>query len=211
MTEKYLPMKMARFTADRLFASAFGYRFVRGLFHFGVRLAPIRKALDLTPGDRVLDVGCGTGDYSGVVDDETCSYTGIDSCKPYIEEAIKNHSRSHRKFVVGDIRVPDYELGGFTKALMLGVMHHLTDEENLEVLRALNKIITDRLVIMDLSPGGWHVVNTMLCRLDRGRYPRRLADQCKLIERVMDISSVSEYFVRSGVQRYALIKASFQR
>ena len=46
---------------DQVVSSSYGYRFLRGAFHFGVRKEPIRRALQLTSGDSILDVGCGTG------------------------------------------------------------------------------------------------------------------------------------------------------
>ena len=200
-----------RAVIDRLFASTFGYRYLRGLFHFGVRLAPLRRALELQAGDRVLDVGCGTGDYAPLVDRADCSYLGLDFTESYVAEARRLYGTPYRRFEVGDVRTMAFAPGSFTKALLIGVMHHLTDEENLGVLRALNEVIADRLVVMDLSPGGWHVVNTVLSNLDRGRYPRNLEAQRELIGRVMDVTSVSQYFVRSGIQRYALIVARPRR
>ncbi len=190
---------------DRVFESAFGYRYLRGLFHFGVRMQPIRRVLDLQSGDRVLDVGCGAGDYAPLVNRADCRYVGIDLYEPYIQKARELYPAPNREYRVGDIRSLDLASGSFNKALILGVMHHLTDEENLVMLRDLSKIISDRIVIMDLSPGGWHVINTILCRLDRGRYPRRLRDQCDLLNQVMDVTWAGEYFVRSGIQRYSLI------
>ena len=196
---------------DRLFAGTFGYRYLRGFFHFGVRRAPLRRALALQPGDRVLDVGCGTGDYAPLVDRPDCSYEGLDFDEAYVATARRLYAAPYRRFLTGDLRAMAYPPGSFTKALLIGVMHHLNDAENLVLLRELNIVITDRLVVMDLSPGGWHVVNTALCRLDRGRFPRNLDDQCRLIGRVMDIVSADRYFVRSGIQRYSLIVARPRR
>jgi len=205
MTTTSKRIQPVRSIVDRVFESAFGYRYLRGLFHFGVRMQPIRKALDLRAGDRVLDVGCGTGDYAPLVNRADCQYVGIDLYAPYIEKARQLYPAPNREYRVGDIRSLKLEPRSFNKALILGVMHHLTDEENLVMLRDLNRIISERIVIMDLSPGGWHVVNTILCRFDRGRYPRRLKAQCELLGRVFDVTWAGEYFVRSGIQRYSLI------
>lgn len=195
----------------RISETPFGYRYLRGLIYFGVRRAPLRRALALQAGDRVLDVGCGTGDYAPIVDRADCSYLGLDFAESYLAKARRLYGAPFRRFEVGDIRTMAFASGSFTKALLVGVMHHLTDEENLGVLQALNKVITDRLVVMDLSPGGWHAVNNMLCRLDRGRYPRNLEAQRKLIGQVMDVTSVDQYFVRSGIQRHSLIVARPRR
>lgn len=200
-----------RFLIDRLFESTFGYRYLRGLFHFGVRLSPLRRALALKSGDRVLDVGCGTGDYSPLVDRPDCTYLGLDFSAAYVDSAQRRYGTPYRRFEVGDIRTMDFAANRFSKALLIGVMHHLTDDENLGVLRILNDVIIDRLVVMDLSPGGWHVVNTVLSRLDRGRYPRNLEAQQQLIGQVMDVEEAGQYFVRSGIQRYSLIVARPRR
>ncbi len=195
----------------RITETPFGYRYLRGLIYFGVRLRPLRRALALQAGDRILDVGCGTGDYAPLVDRADCEYVGLDLSEPYIAKARKRQTTPFRRFEVGDIRTMAFAPGSFTKALLIGVMHHLTDDENLGLLHALNRVITDRLVIMDLSPGGWHWVNNVLCSLDRGRYPRSLAEQRKLIEQAMDVSSVDQYFVRSGIQKHSLIVARPRR
>jgi ubiquinone/menaquinone biosynthesis C-methylase UbiE len=200
-----------RWISDRLFDSSFGYRFLRGAFHFGVRRGPIRKALALQPGDRVLDVGCGTGDYARVVDQPGTSLLGLDLCPAYVEEARRVYGSAQRTFEVGDVRRMDFPPSRFTKAMYLGVMHHLNDEDNLTVLRRLAEITSDRVVIMDLVLGGWHVLNTLLCHLDRGRYPRTVAQQVALVSQVMDVARVGTYLVRSGTQHYSLLVATPRR
>jgi len=191
----------------RLFDSAWGYRYLRGAFHGGVRLGPIRRALALAPGDSVLDVGCGTGDYSRLVDSPEFHYLGVDLCEEYVEVARRRYGAPFREFQVVDVRSMPFPERSFDQALFLGVMHHLTDEENLAVLESINRIVRKQLVIMDLSPGGWHLLNNFLCAHDRGSYPRRLEAQCALVNRVMKVTRAANYFVRTGIQRYSLITA----
>lgn len=66
-------------------------------------------------------------------------------------------------------------------------MRHLTDDENVTLLRDLNNIITDRVVIMDLSPGGRHGINTLLSRFNRGQFSCTTLGQLALIGRVMGV------------------------
>ena len=191
----------------RIFEGPWGYRYIRGAFHFGVRKEPIRKVLELKDGDRVLDVGSGTGDYSMIVDSDRYTYLGVDLDQIYVNQATKDYGRPFRQFKVLDIRDMSFPSKSFDKAMCMGVLHHLNDEDALVMLKHVSRIITDRLVISDLGPGGWHVVNNLLCRYDRGQYPRKLADQVKLVGQVMDVVSARHYYVRSGVQRYSLLVA----
>ena len=190
-----------------VFAKPWAYRYLRGVFHFGVRRKPIERALGLQSGDKVLDVGCGTGDYSVMVRSAQASYLGIDISPDYVRAAQQDYGNEFRRFEVGDVRSLPYPDKSFTKALYLGVMHHLSDDDNRKVLEGIKRLASSRVVVMDLSPGGVHVINNVLCRFDRGEFVRTLEQQCALISSVMKVVSARNYYVRSGIQRYSLIVA----
>ena len=190
---------------NRIFEYPYFYKYLRGLLHFGVRLTPIKEALMLQPGDSIIDLGCGTGDYSAIVQTPKCTYLGIDANEGCIKHAKKTYANSYRRFKVLDIRKMRFGYKEFTKAIYLGMLHHLSDEENIAVLSEIKRITKERVIVMDLSPGAWLFLNKMLCKFDRGTFLRTLEEQRTLIGRVMKITSASNYYVRSGSQRYSLI------
>ena len=187
------------------FESPLFYKYSRGLIHFGVNLEPIKKAVALHNEDRVLDVGCGTGDYSIIVDNPKVDYLGIDASEKYIEYAKRACGNSHRSFRVLDALKMKFKENEFTKTLYISLMHHLSDKENIKVLSEINRITRDCVVIQDSSAGGWHLLNNLFWKFDRGRFIRTPEQQISLVRNTMDIVSVSNYYANSYIQRSSLI------
>jgi SAM-dependent methyltransferase len=97
--------------------------------------------------DRVLDIGCGPGTIAPFL--PTTDYVGFDASPEYIKLAQKRYPGRH--FVCE--RVSRYTLaqhGYFDIVLAFGILHHLDDEEAVQLFR----IACDAL-----KPGGRLVTN----------------------------------------------------
>lgn len=88
----------------------------------------VRELIRPKAGDRVLDVGCGTGDWLSHLGDVT--YVGVDLSASYIDSARKRFDgHPSATFLVGDAAHLPEDLGRFDLAMVTGVLHHLTDDD----------------------------------------------------------------------------------
>lgn len=111
-----------------------------------VRNALLRRFLRLGPGDRVLDLGCGSGRALIWNADSGAACTGIDISPFFAREAIDRVA-----LVLGDLRRLPLQPDAFDKAWSLDVFEHLSPSGLREVLREAHRV---------LRPGGWLFVYT---------------------------------------------------
>ena len=90
--------------------------------------------LALKPGDRVLDVGCGPAYYFGRLP-EGIHYHGFDTSDRYIEYANKRWGGDRAEFRQ-EIFTEDHlnEIPPVDAVMMLGLLHHLSDEQSRQLL-----------------------------------------------------------------------------
>lgn len=86
-----------------------------------------REFIQAMPGERVLDVGCGTADVLSVLPE--VDYVGFDISRPYIERARARWGQRGRFFAQHLDRDTLMSLGEFDLILATGVLHHLGDDE----------------------------------------------------------------------------------
>ena len=134
----------------------------------------VRRALSddyirARPGDRILDIGCGTGELLERL--PRVDYLGFDLSPAYIAAATEKFGgRGH--FVCGDVNnAPPDAVGPFDVIVACAVLHHLEDSEVLKLLRlaAARLAPAGRFVTLDgCLRAGQSAVARWLIKLDRG-------------------------------------------
>ncbi len=110
------------------FQNAEAYEKVMG--RWSRRLAPLLIRFGgLSDGDRVLDVGCGTGSLTFTVPEiaNVAAVTGIDLTEPFVEFARARNSDPRISFQSADARVLPFEDNSFDRAFSMLVLQFIPD------------------------------------------------------------------------------------
>jgi len=111
-----------------------------------IRNDRLRAFLDLKPGDRVIDLGCGSGRAIAWNADTGASLAGVDVSPFFAAEAVASSD-----LLLGDLRRLPIRDRAFTKAWSLDVLEHLSPAALREMLAEANRV---------LVPGGTLFVYT---------------------------------------------------
>jgi SAM-dependent methyltransferase len=103
-----------------------------------IRNDQLRAFLHLTTGDRVVDLGCGSGRAMIWNSDTGASFTGIDISAFFANEALDRCD-----LLLGDLRKLPLADGAFTKAWSLDVLEHLSPQALHEMLSEANRVLAD--------------------------------------------------------------------
>jgi SAM-dependent methyltransferase len=152
---------------------------------FGARVKAIRDYLEIAPGTRIIDIGCGPGHIvrhlpAGI------DYVGLDIDQPSIDYAnarFGDRARFQRRFFDGDA-VGD--LGPADIVMMNGVMHHIGDDDLAVTLGHVRAALRPGGVLFTLdgcyAPGQSRIDKWLLDN-DRGVHVRDAAGYRRLLER----------------------------
>ena len=83
----------------------------------------------IEPGDRVLDVGCGTGGLALAlaVRPEPAAITGIDIAAPYVAYAAERGTDPRLSFITGDAAALEFAAGSFDRCYSLLALNFMSD------------------------------------------------------------------------------------
>ncbi|HEX5217500.1 MAG TPA: methyltransferase domain-containing protein [Vicinamibacterales bacterium] len=101
-----------------------------------IRNDRLRAFLDLKPGDRVIDLGCGSGRAIAWNADTGASLAGVDVSPFFAPEAIESSD-----LLLGDLRRLPIRDRAFTKAWSLDVLEHLSPSALREMLAEANRVL----------------------------------------------------------------------
>ena len=183
------------------------FRLVRRILDPGLE-GPVRRFMDDTPHESVLELGCGLGNMSVITDQP---YLGIDIVEGYVEYAQEHFAGPNKRFMVGDALDLDPSLGHFDVVALLSFIHHLTDDEVLRILEGISVVSPQYILIVDMAPerAGW-LFNHVLGPLDRGGSFRTQAEQRALLEEGGCRVEVEHgYRSRNGFNAHSILLASY--
>lgn len=169
----------------------------------GARQWFFEKYIGDTSGKRILDLGCGTADILDHIYDEKI-YVGIDNNRQYIEENKKRFKdRRTCKFYYTDLNTYSEKVSQkFDIVMMIGVLHHINDNEVEQAMKSIKRIIADGGVFISLDAcytKGMNPIARLLCMLDRGRYVRYVD---KFIAMQKKYWADVEYDIRTDTLRF---------
>jgi SAM-dependent methyltransferase len=162
---------MGVFALMKDYARILVYDYVRPLAVGGIDFKSIASSCMVTESDRVFDFGCGSGSLLPYLRYE--SYLGTDVDGAALRRAMR-YAGPRTRFFEGDGWDDLYRELKPTVVLMIGVVHHLADDEFRSVIRRLK--VADpppRLVTIDVSFFPDMALNNYFSSKDRGKFVRK--------------------------------------
>lgn len=134
----------------------------------------VAQELRPTPGMRILDIGCGTGRLANYLGDVT--YIGFEPNASYVAQGMRE--QAHRDVTLHAGYFDEQSAAGVEPvdlAIVLAVLHHMSDEQAAELFRLLARIMKPggRVVTLDnVYVAGQGMFERWIIGMDRGQNVR---------------------------------------
>ncbi len=161
---------------ERVLARPAVYRmFKRIVLPSGVLDRLVAEHYVVADGGRVLDLGCGFGDYAPLFAGR-CEYLGIDHNESYISTARQMNEGSGARFIVADVADPVVaDHGPFDLIMISGVLHHLPSDAVRNLASLIRPLLSSagRFVAMEpVFDPDQRLSARLAIAADRGRFAR---------------------------------------
>lgn len=131
------------------------------------------RMLAAQPEERILDIGCGPAYYLPQM--PRVEYHGFDTDEAYIRHARKRYGHRGNFYCAQFTSEAAQQLGKFDGVLLMGLLHHLDDDECGRLLGLLASLLRPegRLIALDTTVHDeQNKLESWLARGDRGQYVR---------------------------------------
>ena len=157
----------------------------------------IKKHIKLNKNSKILDFGCGTGDFCMLFDKS--QYIGVDTEKRFIEFN-KSKFKGYNFIRIDEDKPLPFEDSYFDRILVFGVLHHIDDNDIMRILKELNRVLKNsgKIILYDQLPSSEqkNFFAKVLVKFDRGKFLRKSKQLKMLLERYFKIRE--NYKIRSG-------------
>ncbi len=106
----------------------------------------------LTKGSRVLDIGCGNGNFSKYISDQGFDCEGIDLSPKMLK--IARERLPGIKFTLKDMRKLDYDAESFDGLLVAYSLIHIPSDQIVSTLQGFNKILESKGIVLLITQKG---------------------------------------------------------
>ena len=162
----------------------------------------IKKEFFIKNNSKVLDIGCGTGIHCEFL--KVKNYLGIDIDKRLIAYAKQKYK--NKEFKVMDATRLNFEKNSFDNVLIVGVIHHLSNENAKKVCKGIQKVLKNEsniLVIEAIPPlSKWNLLGAFLRSRDEGKFIRLTNEYKNLFSKFFTVKKA--YSIPGGLFDYGV-------